>query len=221
MKLMVAMMVLVLTACSASPRKSATTAQPLATNDVYPERFQVLDQLLAEQKYDALLTTLVPERLKPSFGNLVVNRNLTTDLIWLKPKAEEGHVPLMYVLAYRILPKDPLGAEKLYARARTWAFLDAKECRSDPRFPWSILLERTFPELHQERLKNPMVYLQSVDEALQIEAVRVSRPSAAWYCEVAFKGNMLPPELAATARKEKAKEMREYNQRKLVSGKDD
>lgn len=66
-----------------------------------------------------------------------------------------------------------------------------------------------------------MIYLQSVDEALRMDSERVTRPAATWYCEVAFKGNMLPPDTAAAARKEKAKEMKEYNHRKLAAGKDD
>lgn len=215
MRLITASIALMLTAFAASAQ------QPLATNKFYPERVQALDQLLEDQRFDALLSELVPEKFKPSMANVVVNHNLTTDINWLQSKAEQGYIPLLYVLAYRILPSDPDGAMKLYARARTWAFLDAKECRSDPRYPWSNILEGSFPDLHQERARNPMVYLQAVDEALRIDAERTTRPSSAWYCEVAIKGNMLPPEQAVVARREKAKEMKEYNQRKLLSGKDD
>jgi len=212
MRLLVILAAALISAC--------TVQQPRATTAFYPERITALEELLKQQRFDSLLYTLTPDKFKPHTV-VLFNPNLNTDLVWLRTRAEQGYPPLLYVLAYRTLPTDPERAMNLYARARTVAFLDAKECRSDPRYPWYTVLETTFPELQKARTKHPIAYLKSVEEALRMDEERSDRPSANWYCEATIKDNMLAPEEAAAARKAKSKELREANQRKLLAGKDE
>ena len=216
MRIIIALIALSLSACAATHIK-----QPLATTEFRPKRIQELNKLLKEHYFDYLIVTLVPEKFKPNFSNVTVNHNLNTDLIWLRTKAEEGYIPLLYVLAYRTLPKDPAEAMKLYARARIWAFLDAKECHLPSTNPWYSILEGNFRELNQSRKQHPMLYLKSVDNALKIEASRTSRPSAAWYCVRGTDDNLLPRNLAEAARKQEAQKLYEANKRKIEIGKDD
>lgn len=216
MRIAITLIALLLSACAATPIK-----QPLATTEFRPERVQELNKLLEEHRFDYLIVTLVPEKFKPSLFNAIVNHNLNTDLIWLRPKAEEGYIPLLYVLAYRTLPKDPTEAMKLYARARTWAYLDAKECYLPSPNPWYSILEGSFSELNQARKQHPMLYLKGVDEALKLEASRTSRPSAAWYCVRGTDENLLPRNQAEAARKQEAQKLYEDNERKLKLGKEE
>ncbi|TNF04703.1 MAG: hypothetical protein EP323_06515 [Gammaproteobacteria bacterium] len=209
MKWIVTLTAMLLTACA--------TQQPTGDGSINVSRLTELDNILRQGQFQKLVVTLTPDKFdKDSY--LLAHPSFSTDLLWLERNSNQTYPPLLYVRAYRALRNDVEKAMELYAQARILAFLDAKECRSATRFPWYSFLENTFPELHKERKRNQMKYLNSVSETLRIDSKATFRHSASWYCG---KNNLLPTKLAKAARKKKADSLFEYNEAKVRLGKDD
>jgi hypothetical protein len=177
------------------------------------DRNALLDSLITQQNYDQLLYRLFPQASQGRVPPLTKNES-EGDVSWLRVKAEEGHVPLMYFLSWKLMGSDLEESRKWNARARIGIMLDQKDCARDPRSPWYMIFEgRLIANNMTVRDSDPLWY-RAVDEALSWHAAKSGHPSMAWYCGSA---NLLPADAASEGRLSYWKTIKEHNDKKLAS----
>jgi hypothetical protein len=195
---------LVLVANGCSTQTSVNTEQ-------IQQRQSNLDKLLAQKNIYAIYRTVEPTK----FGlknSSVATSFYKSDTDWINAKAQAGQVPIMYLSAYRFSQNSQTDAAlQMYAHARIHAFLDAKSCKKDPRFPWYDLLESSFQELSILRHQNSLAYIRYANEALSQDKTIRSTTSPAWYCEVVLNDNIRPKEEAYAARDKQIQAMQKDN----------
>ena len=158
-----------------------------------------------------LLFALRPDAVK---GGVPLSESESRgDLAWLQSKAEEGHVPLLYALAWKTQAFDEDESRKWNARSRIGGMLDGAECVGRPQQQWFLLLEGGFlPNIESVRSKNLSLWYQAVEEALLWNKARSSRVSAQWLCG---KENLLPADQAEITRKTRIEGLIESNRQSL------
>jgi hypothetical protein len=194
---------------------SGCASQPNVTSEQIQQRHTQLDAWLSQQNFSALFQAVEPNK----FGSkafFTPTPYYNSDGDWINEKTNMGHVPIMYLAAYRLARNgQPDAALGIYAQARVRGFLDAKSCKSDPRFPWYNVLETSFPELQQLRSKSPLAYARFANDALARDVTNRSSTSPAWYCESVLKNNILPQTEAYEARDKQIQAMLKENNKLL------
>lgn len=194
---------------------SGCASQTNVTSEQVKQRRAQLEAWLSQQNFSALFQAVEPNKFgaKTSFAPTPYYHS---DGAWINEKSTMGHVPIMYLAAYRLAMNGQSDAAlRIYAQARIRGFLDAKSCKSDPRFPWYNLLEAGFPELQRLRSKSPLDYARFANEALASDATMRASTSPAWYCETVLKNNILPQNEAYQARDKQIQTMLNENNKLL------
>ena len=176
------------------------------------DRIAQLDSLIEQQNFDQLLYRIFPQVSQGRVPALSAD-DAKQDIPWLRVKSEEGHVPLMYFLSWKLLEVDVEESRKWNARARVGIMLDHKDCAKDPRSPWYTIFEGRLVANNMTLRENDALWYRSVDEALSWYTQRSSRPSTVWYCG---PNNILPQDAADAGRAAYWKKIKENNDKKIV-----
>lgn len=155
---------LLLFSCSSSSQSGDLTI-PLPTST------QLEFQVRTDKSLEATLSLYKKDFLEPN------------ELTWLYSRAFQGIPPLQYELSRRIhqglLPGSSV---EWFAKGYVLRSLDAAECSKGTLNPGDMVLRTLYAPLHDLALKNPSVYADELERAIEWEAKRSNRASSKWIC---------------------------------------
>lgn len=183
-----------------------------ASDSQRSERSSRLDSLIAQQNFDQLLYVLFPQTTQGKLPPLSAEEE-AQDIAWLSAQAVNGHVPLMYFLSWKLMSNDINESRKWNARARIGVMLVQKECVSDPRSPWYLILEGRGIANNMTVRDSDLLWYRAVDEALSWHANGREHLSTSWYCG---STNVLPLPAATDARAAYWQKIKTHNDAQLA-----